>query len=155
LRAVADTGEDMVRSGPDLPDGSAQMALSASFLHRIAALAALAAFAFTAPSHAAGLQPAVQIEIDHLFAYLADSACRFNRNGTWYPAREAKDHLKKKLEYLVRKGLVSTTESFIERAASKSSASGEPYLVECPGASAVQSGPWFTSELLRFRRDGK
>jgi hypothetical protein len=131
------------------------MALSASFPHRIAALVALATFACSAPSQAAGPPPSVQIEIDHLFAYLVDSACRFNRNGTWYPAREARDHLKKKLDYLVRKGLLSTTESFIERAASKSSASGEPYLVECPGASAVQSGAWFTSELVRFRRDAK
>jgi hypothetical protein len=95
------------------------------------------------------------MEIDHLLAYLAGSACRFNRNGTWYPAGEAKDHLKKKLDYLARKGLLSTTESFIERAASKSSASGQPYLVECPGASGVQSGAWFSSELVRFRRDGK
>jgi hypothetical protein len=145
----------MVRSGPDPSDGFAQMAWSVSVLHRIAALVALAAFACSAASQAAGPPPSVQIEIDHLFGYLADSGCRFNRNGTWYPAREARDHLKKKLDYLVRKGLLSTTESFIERAASKSSASGEPYLVECPGATALQSGPWFTSELLRFRRDGK
>lgn len=95
----------------------------------------------------------VQVEIDHLFDYLERSGCRFNRNGTWYPAREASDHLKKKRDYLVRKGLLSTTESFIELAASKSSSSGQPYLVECPGAPARESALWFQDELERYRRD--
>jgi uncharacterized protein DUF5329 len=96
----------------------------------------------------------VQAEIDHLFGYLERSGCRFNRNGTWYAAREASDHLKKKRDYLVRKGLLSTTESFIELAASKSSSSGQPYLVECPGAPARESGLWFQDELARYRRGG-
>lgn len=47
---------------------------------------------------------------------------------------------------------MSTAESFIELAASKSSVSGEPYLVACPGAAAQQSELWFKEELVRFRR---
>lgn len=121
---------------------------------RSAALLALVFLLGSAPSlSTAAPSPSMQVEIDHLFSYLERSGCRFNRNGTWYSAQEASDHLKKKRDYLVRKGLLSTTESFIELAASKSSRSGEPYLVECPGAPARASALWFQDELARYRRD--
>jgi hypothetical protein len=106
-----------------------------------------------ASAFAAAPSPSVQVEIDHLFSQLEQSGCRFNRNGTWYSAREASDHLKKKLDYLVRKGLLSTTESFIELAASQSSRSGQAYQVECPGAPVRASALWFGDELTRFRRN--
>jgi len=117
-------------------------------------LLALAVLLGSAPTDSiAAPLASVQVEIDHLFGYLERSGCRFNRNGTWYAALEASDHLKKKRDYLVRKGLLSTTESFIELAASKSSISGQPYLVECPGAPARESALWFQDELARYRRD--
>ena len=130
-------------SGVDWRAGSAAVLLAVAFLLG------------SSPTESIAAPPAsVQVEIDHLFDYLERSGCRFNRNGTWYPAREASDHLKKKRDYLVRKGLLSTTESFIELAASKSSSSGQPYRVECPGAPARESALWFQEELARYRRDG-
>jgi len=96
-------------------------------------------------------------EIEHLFAYLGSSGCAFNRNGTWYSAAEAVDHLRSKYQYLLGKELVTSAESFIDQAASRSSMSGKPYLVRCGSAQPVESGPWFRAELIRFRdakRDG-
>jgi len=90
-------------------------------------------------------------EIEHLLAYLGSSSCTFNRNGTWYSAAEAVDHLRGKYEYLLRKELVTSAESFIDQAASRSSMSGNPYLVRCGSAQPIESGTWFRAELTRFR----
>ncbi len=70
-------------------------------------------------------------EIAGLFARLEQSNCQFNRNGSWYDAKQASDHLRQKYDYLVRRHLVTNAESFIDLAASKSSMSGKPYLVRC------------------------
>ncbi len=90
-------------------------------------------------------------EIKHLLSYLAISDCTFNRNGTWYSALQATDHLRGKYDYLLKKALVSTAESFIDRAASRSSVSGNPYLVRCGNAEPVESAAWLLAELARFR----
>lgn len=94
---------------------------------------------------------AARQEVAHLIGYLRESGCEFNRNGTWYGAEEAVAHLNRKYEYLLDKGLVISAEDFVDRAASESSMSGQPYLVKCGTASPVQSGSWFKAELVRYR----
>lgn len=91
-------------------------------------------------------------EIQHLFDHLNTSQCAFNRNGKWYTAEEAVKHIQKKYQYLMKKGLVNSTEQFIERAASESSLSGKPYLVRCGASEPIKSSVWFQSELKRFRQ---
>ena len=93
-----------------------------------------------------------QQEVAHLFAYLKNSGCSFNRNGTWYEAAKAAAHLQQKYDYLLKKDLVSSSEDFIARAATESSMSGKPYAVRCSNAEAVPSGPWFRAELQRYRK---
>ena len=66
-------------------------------------------------------------------------------------AGEAKAHLLRKLAWLEDKGLVQNTEQFIERAASKSSISGEPYLVRCGNGTPVDSGTWMRAQLKAMR----
>ena len=95
--------------------------------------------------------PDVRAEIDHLLNYLAASGCDFYRNRKWYPASQARDHLQRKYEYLVKKDLVDTAEQFIERAGSESSRSGEAYQVRCPGGAPVASRVWLAEELRRHR----
>ncbi|MDI1301203.1 MAG: DUF5329 domain-containing protein [bacterium] len=95
--------------------------------------------------------PIAKQEIAYLLIYLKDSGCEFNRNGTWYKAEEAANHLNKKYEYLLNKGLVSSTEDFVKRAATESSMSGKPYLVKCASNSPVQSGYWFEAALAKHR----
>lgn len=90
-------------------------------------------------------------EIAYLLQFLADSDCEFNRNGTWYQGEKVVDHIKRKYNYLLKKNLVDSTESFIDRAASKSSMSGRPYTVRCGVGEPVASGVWFREELKRLR----
>ena len=92
-----------------------------------------------------------KMEISYLLSYLKESGCQFNRNGSWYSAAEAVDHLHKKYEYLQQKGLVVTTEDFINRAATESSMSGQPYHVKCGTAAEEESGPWLRAVLVQHR----
>jgi len=116
-------------------------------LQALLILALAQPMAWGAPSKADGE------EIEHLISYLAASDCTFNRNGTWYSGQRAAEHLRTKYDYLLKKGLVTTAETFIERAGSASSMSGKPYLVRCGDAAPVESRAWFLAELARFRND--
>jgi len=116
-------------------------------------LLALVALSLGVATKAADPSPDAKREIDHLLDHLGQSGCDFNRNGTWYGAAAARSHLQTKLEYLSRRGLVSTAEEFIDRAASVSSVSGKPYQVRCGGGEAVPSKQWLQAELLRFRQE--
>jgi hypothetical protein len=110
---------------------------------------------FAATGSAASLSPAARAEIDALLSRLEASSCTFNRNGTWYPATEARSHLLRKLKYLEDRGMVQSAEQFIERAASRSSTTGQPYLVQCGSGAPVQSGTWLLSELQAMRASGR
>jgi hypothetical protein len=105
---------------------------------------------------AEGPSAATSREIDQLFVALQGSGCEFSRNGSWYEAQKATEHLHRKYDYLLKKGLVTTAESFIERAATESSLSGKPYLVRCGGAQPEPSKSWFNDKLkdLRARSSG-
>ncbi len=114
---------------------------------------------FLTISVAASAQPVVpaiparaQTQIDHLFDYIARSSCQFNRNGSWHDMASAKAHVDTKYQYLKERGQIDSAESFIDNAATKSSFSGKDYLVQCPGANAVDSGSWLKAELARFRQ---
>ena len=113
---------------------------------------ALLALLLAAPQlYAATLPPAARSEIEILLSRLAASGCEFKRNGSWHTAAEAQAHLHRKLEYLVDKGAVASTEQFIERAASRSSISGRAYLVRCGSQAPVASGAWLRAELQAMR----
>jgi hypothetical protein len=103
------------------------------------------------PAVAAEPDETARTEIAHLLQYLESSGCQFQRNGSWYPPARAADHLNQKYEYLLKKGLVTSAETFIERAATESSQSGKPYSVKCGAAAPVPSADWMREELKRFR----
>ncbi|MCY7312732.1 MAG: DUF5329 domain-containing protein [Pseudoxanthomonas sp.] len=90
-------------------------------------------------------------EIASLFAALEASGCEFNRNGAWYDAFKASEHLQRKYDYLVKKHAAGSAETFIALAASESSMTGQPYKVRCPGKEAVDSRAWFQNQLLEYR----
>ena len=100
---------------------------------------------------AAGMPPAAHAESEALLARLAASGCSFNRNGSWYDGAAARDHLQQKLNYLEGKGLVASTEQFIDRGASSSSMSGKAYLVRCGTGQPVESKAWLTVQLQALR----
>lgn len=90
-------------------------------------------------------------EIQSLFKALQQSGCEFSRNGQWYNASQATEHLQRKYSYLQKKALVPTAEDFIARAASQSSVSSKPYLVRCPGQPELRSQQWFEAALAKTR----
>lgn len=90
-------------------------------------------------------------EVDALLTRLAQSECRFQRNGKWYGSQKAREHLERKLAYLERRGTLESAEQFIEKVASGSSTSGEPYLVQCAKAGAETSAEWLKGQLKALR----
>ena len=53
------------------------------------------------------------------------------------------------------RGMVQTTEEFIEMAASGSSMSGQSYLVRCGNGVPVQSSQWLRAQLQDVRSAGR
>jgi hypothetical protein len=115
----------------------------------------LLASLLAAQLHAAPVAPQVRSEIDGLLLALQTSGCEFNRNGFRYEAPKAKSHLLRKLDYLENRNAVQTTEQFIQLAATQSSVSGKPYLVECGGGAPVESKSWLTAQLKAIRAPGR
>jgi hypothetical protein len=103
------------------------------------------------PAGRAEPSPQAMIEIDYLLGLVGSARCEFNRNGTWYGSTRAQEHLRSKYEYLAAHGRVVTAEEFIERAATKSSRSGQPYLLRCGGGKVVTSESWLRAALARYR----
>jgi len=94
----------------------------------------------------------VQIEVNFQLGYIEGSGCEFYRNGTWHDSKTAQAHLRDKYKGLVKRNLINTTEEFIERAATASSLSGQPYKLKCNGGATVTSNQWLRDELARFRK---
>ena len=97
----------------------------------------------------------VQVEVDFLLGYVEGSGCQFYRNGTWHDAKAAQAHLLDKYRYLAARNLINTAEDFIEKAATKSSLSGQAYQVKCGDAAAVTTNRWLHDELAHFRAFNK
>ena len=97
----------------------------------------------------------VQVEVDFLLGYVEGSGCEFYRNGTWHDSKAAQAHLRDKYRYLAARGLINSTEDFIEKVATQSSLSGEPYRVKCQDGAAVTTNQWLRVELVRFRTFNK
>ena len=93
----------------------------------------------------------VQVEVNFLLGYIEGSGCDFYRNGSRYDSKAAQVHLRDKYKYLVAGNMMTTTEDFIERAATESSFTGQPYEVKCNGGATITSNQWLRDELARFR----
>lgn len=108
----------------------------------------VAACAIAAPTDAS------RKEIAGLMDALSTSGCQFQRNGDWHGATEARAHLQRKYDYLLKKDKVDTTEQFIQRAASQSSMSGRAYRVKCAGKEQ-DAADWFSGQLQKIRSTSK
>ena len=111
----------------------------------------IAIAACMAPAASAAPTAKAQREIDALIAGLGSSGCEFERNGRWYDAKAARDHLQTKYDYLRKRNMADTAELFIERGATKSSMSGKAYHVRCQGKAAETSERWFKQRLQTLR----
>ena len=95
--------------------------------------------------------PRADEEIGQLLEALKTSGCRFQRNGTWYDAAKAAEHLGTKRAYLERMNRLHSAEDFIRLAGTESSMSGTAYRVACPGKPEVDCKTWLEAELRRIR----
>lgn len=102
-------------------------------------------------AYARELPAQVQDQIGHLLVFIADSECKFMRNGNWYDSSEAAKHIKRKFEYVRDKGLVNSAEDFVQYSATKSSLSGRKYRVKCGDGPEMNSSDWLQVELSRYR----
>jgi len=93
----------------------------------------------------------MESEVPQLLGRMETSGCEFYRNGTWASGATARAHLERKYRAMRDRNLIATSEEFIERGATQSSMSGEPYRVRCVGEGAVESAVWFRQELQRLR----
>jgi len=113
----------------------------------------IAAWSLGLGSFAAAASPTVaQTEVEYLLSAVAASGCEFYRNGEWFDAHRASAHLRDKYNALTAIGGFATATDFIEKAATKSSLSGRPYLVRCAGGAPVPTNPWLGELLERYRR---
>ena len=102
----------------------------------------------TGPIAAALADTAADTEIRALIQAVAESGCEFNRNGSVHSAEAAAEHLE--LKYSRGKRYADSAEAFIERLATKSSWSGEPYQMICDGETQP-AGDWLTMRLEGLR----
>lgn len=116
-------------------------------------LAAALALVLAAAAGMAGAAPPAraEAEIRALIEAVGQSGCRFQRNGRWHEPAQAQAHLQRKYDWARRRGLEGSAEDFIERAASRSSFSGRPYRIACPGQGEVEATAWFSARLARLR----
>jgi hypothetical protein len=123
---------------------------------RLSQALALALSLVIAPVTRAEPPTIVQQEINYLIRYIGDSGCEFKRNGTWnHNSKTAEAHVRGKYDFLVRQGRIETVRDFIDKAATESSLSGQPYEIRCGGELPMPSGLWLSNELARYRASQK
>jgi len=98
----------------------------------------------------AGAIANTQKEIEHLLKFVANTSCKYERNGTLHDGTKAKNHIQKKYDYFLDK--VNTAEDFIEYSATKSTMSGKTYKIHCTNMPVQNSADWLLDELKKFRR---
>ncbi len=89
-------------------------------------------------------------EIDYLLTTVGESNCTFIRNGRSYAAQDARKHLDTKRKR--GKRYFSSADEYIERLASRSSMSGDPYFIQCADDVRQPSGEWFAALLAKYRK---
>lgn len=137
--------------------GSMKTTLSAALLLLASTLLLFAVLSVPSPVRAAPPRPVpvataeAPREIAAMLALLRASPCRFERNGRWYDGARAADHLQRKLDYAVGRGMAGSAEAFIDLAATRSSFSGRPYRVQCGDVPPVPARDWFLAVLADLR----
>jgi len=91
-------------------------------------------------------------KIHHLIASVETlEGAKFIRNGREYDARSAANHLRLKLKNAGKR--VKTAEDFIKYCGSKSSMSGEPYLIRFTDGTTMKTEVFFKKKLIAFAKD--
>jgi hypothetical protein len=97
-------------------------------------------------------------KIDALLDSVKSSDVTFIRNGNEYTAKEAHDHLRKKLKAAQNSWFAPPREEwtarlFIEKVASRSSISGRPYRVRFQDGKVIEARGWLMGMLREIEPD--
>jgi hypothetical protein len=112
----------------------------------------LMAFLWGAGAAAADMSPAEQARIDRLIAFVESrKGMTFVRNGKDYSCEDAARFMRGKLKSMGEH--VSTAQQFIEQIASKSSTTGQPYVIRFADGKTEPAAKFLGDELHRM--DGK
>jgi hypothetical protein len=104
----------------------------------------------SATAHAAP-PPAELARIERLIQFVeSQQEIRFVRNGSTYSPKEAAKFLRGKFNKMGEH--VATAQQFIEQIATKSSTSGEPYLIRLADGREIPSARFLGDELKRMDR---
>jgi hypothetical protein len=114
-------------------------------------------FSLSVMSHAYAGWEIESKKIDHLLAAVKESGATFIRNGKEYNSVEASDHLRMKLKkaqssWFAPKKEKWTAKMFIDEVASKSSMSGEDYLIKEKDKPAVKAADWLNERLAALNK---
>lgn len=113
-----------------------------SFLVSVTTLMALGAVAAAPPPHE-------QTRIEKLIRFVeTQKDMKFIRNGTEYSCADAGKFLRGKLDSMGKD--VTTAREFIERIATKSSMSGQPYQVKFGDGKTMLASQFLSEELKRL-----
>lgn len=102
------------------------------------------------PNTLADVPESQKSEVKNLLEFVETTGCTFERNGKKYNGERASKHIKRKYNHFRDK--ITTTEEFIEYPGTKSTISGNFYLVYCDESNPVESRDWLLEELTRFRK---
>lgn len=87
-------------------------------------------------------------EVEYLLGFIAESGCTFIRNGERHESADAAEHLR--MKYEKDKRHINSAQDFIDRLASASSLSGQPYVVSCGGKTQT-SREWLHEALVNHQ----
>lgn len=89
-------------------------------------------------------------EINYLIDRVGRDGCSFVRNDRRYRGRDARSHLRSKLERNAH--LVNSAEDFISKLASTSATTGNPYIISCRNLDDQNAYDWFSDLLNTYRQ---
>jgi hypothetical protein len=100
---------------------------------------------------AEGLPAAEKTKIESLLSHVAGLAdAKFIRNGKEYDAKSAATFLRRKWE--ANEKSIHSAESFITVAATKSSTSGQPYVIRIKGQPDTPCGEYLQAQLKTMQK---
>lgn len=89
-------------------------------------------------------------KVDRLIQYIRSLEAAYIRNGSEHTCQEAADHLQAK--WAKHRSRISSAEEFIERLASESSMTGEPYLIRYADGKTATTEDVLRRELSRLEQ---
>jgi hypothetical protein len=121
-----------------------------SSLYRFSIIITIFVICVFTPNISAADVPKEQVaEVNHLLAFINNSGCIIKRNGTKHPAFKGVEHIRNKYNYF--RDEINNTEDFIKYSATKSTLTGNYYLVSCSGRKFIKTRDWLLTELNNFR----